>query len=138
MPSRCHRGEDAFSHSIPAPVRNNILQINITSLRTDGKGDLVTTIEDIQVYAVVAGEVAGCGQVQINGNRREIGHFGTLGTEVTGADGATVTLKAWIYDHLFASWLDDLNASLAFAIVFIIVMYLCMLPLYRKKIFIKI
>jgi len=54
------------------------------------------------------------------------------------ADGNTITAKAWIYKNLFASWLGDLNASLAFAIVFIIVMYLCMLPLYRKKIFIKI
>ena len=58
--------------------------------------------------------------------------------KVTGADENTITLKAWIYDNLFASWLSDLNASLAYAIAFIIVMYLCMLPLYRKKIFIKI
>ncbi len=56
----------------------------------------------------------------------------------TGADGDTITAKAWIYDNLFASWLGELNASLAYAIAFIVVMYLCMLPLYRKKIFIKI
>ena len=56
----------------------------------------------------------------------------------TGADGNMLTIKVWIYDNLFASWLGDLNASLAYAAVFIIVMYLCMLPLYRKKIFIKI
>ncbi len=49
-----------------------------------------------------------------------------------------MTFKAWIYKSLFTSWLGDLNASLAFAIAFIIVMYLCMLPLYRKKLFIKI
>lgn len=58
--------------------------------------------------------------------------------KVTGADGNTMTVKAWIYNSLFASWLGDLNGSLAYAIVFIIVMYLCMLPLYRKNIFIKI
>ncbi len=58
--------------------------------------------------------------------------------KVTGADGAAVTLKTWIYANLFTSWLGDLNASLAFAIAFIIVMYLCMLPLYKKKIFVKI
>ena len=56
----------------------------------------------------------------------------------TGADGNTITVKAWIYDNLFASWLGDLNGSLAYAIVYIIVMYLCMLPLCRKMIFIKI
>ncbi len=56
----------------------------------------------------------------------------------TGADGDTITAKAWIYDNLFASWLGDLNGSLAYAIAFIIVMYLCMLPLYKKKIFVKI
>jgi len=58
--------------------------------------------------------------------------------KVTGADGNTITHKAWIYNNLFLSWLGELNASLAYAIVFIVVMYLCMLPLYRKKIFIKI
>jgi predicted acyltransferase len=58
--------------------------------------------------------------------------------KVTGAEGNTMTLKAWIYDNLFASWLGDLNASLAYAITFIIVIWLCMLPLYRKKVFIKI
>ena len=56
----------------------------------------------------------------------------------TAADGTTITVKTWIYEQLFASWLDGSNASLAFAIAFIIVMYLCMLPLYRKKIFVKI
>jgi predicted acyltransferase len=58
--------------------------------------------------------------------------------KLTGADGNTITVKVWIYDKLFASWLGDLNASLTYAIAFIIVMCLCMLPLYRKKIFIKI
>ena len=58
--------------------------------------------------------------------------------KVTGADGDTLTIKAWIYDNLFKPWPGDLNGSLAYAIAFIIVMYLCMLPLYRKKIFIKI
>jgi predicted acyltransferase len=58
--------------------------------------------------------------------------------KITGADGDTITAKAWIYKTLFFSWLGDLNGSLAYAIAFIIVMYLCMLPLYKKKIFIKI
>ncbi len=58
--------------------------------------------------------------------------------KVTGADGNTLTIKTWIYDTLFLSWLGDMNGSLAYSITFIIVIYLCMLALYRKKIFIKI
>ena len=54
------------------------------------------------------------------------------------ADGNAITVKAWIYENLFASWLAGPNASLAFAIAFIAVLYLCMLPLYRKNLFIKI
>ena len=58
--------------------------------------------------------------------------------KITGADGETITANAWIYNNLFASWLGDLNGSLAYTSAFIIVIYLCMLPLYKKKIFIKI
>jgi predicted acyltransferase len=58
--------------------------------------------------------------------------------KVTTTDGNTISVKAWIYNNLFASWLGNLNGSLAYAITFIIVMYLCMLILYKRKIFIKI
>jgi predicted acyltransferase len=44
----------------------------------------------------------------------------------------------WIYDHLFASWLSPINASLAFAISFVLVCFFFMWLLYRRKIFIKI
>ena len=57
---------------------------------------------------------------------------------ITGADGNAVTLKVLIYDNLFASWLDGRNTSLAYSAAFIIVIWLCMLPLYKKRIFIKI
>jgi predicted acyltransferase len=56
----------------------------------------------------------------------------------TQADGSAISLKGWIYQNLYASWLSDINASLGFAITFIIIMYLLMLILYKKKIFIKI
>jgi predicted acyltransferase len=56
----------------------------------------------------------------------------------TASDGSSISLKSWIYQNLFLSWLSEINASLAFAITFIIVMYLLMLILYKKKIFIKI
>ena len=58
--------------------------------------------------------------------------------KITNADGSTISVKTLIYNNLLASWLGDSNASLAYAIVFIIVMYLCMLILYKKKIFAKI
>lgn len=56
----------------------------------------------------------------------------------SGADGSSVSLKTVIYNTVFASWLAPYNASLAFAITFILIMYLLMLILYKKKIFIKI
>ena len=56
---------------------------------------------------------------------------------VSEADGAT-TLKAWIYSRLFTSWLPPYNASLAFAIAFILVWLGLMWILYWKKIYIKI
>lgn len=59
-------------------------------------------------------------------------------TKFSTADGNTETAKTWIYSNLMVSWLGDYNASLAYAIAFIIVMYLCMLILYKKNIFIKI
>jgi predicted acyltransferase len=57
---------------------------------------------------------------------------------VPGSSGTPVTLKSRLYWVLFTSWLDGPNASLAFALAFILVMYACMLPLYRRKIFFKI
>jgi predicted acyltransferase len=58
--------------------------------------------------------------------------------KITGAGGKAMTVKAWIYETLFASWLGDMNGSIAFSIAFIFVIYLFMSVLYRKKIFIKV
>jgi predicted acyltransferase len=44
----------------------------------------------------------------------------------------------WIYERLFASWLSPINASLAFAIGFVLFCLFFMWLLYRRKIFIKI
>jgi predicted acyltransferase len=44
----------------------------------------------------------------------------------------------WIYNHVFASWLSPINASLAFAICFVLVCFFFMWLLYRRRIFIKI
>jgi predicted acyltransferase len=58
--------------------------------------------------------------------------------KVPATDGNTMPVKAWVYNNLFATWLGATRASLAYAVVFIVVLYLFMLILYRKKIFIKI
>jgi predicted acyltransferase len=58
--------------------------------------------------------------------------------KVTGAEGIRVPLGSWIYDNLFASWASPVNASLAFAIVFVLVWLGLMWILYRRKVFIKI
>jgi predicted acyltransferase len=47
-------------------------------------------------------------------------------------------LGGWIFANLFASWMSPVNASLAFAISFVLVWLFFMWLLYRKKIFIKI
>jgi predicted acyltransferase len=57
---------------------------------------------------------------------------------LTGADGSQVPLGSWVYDHLFASWASPVNASLAFAVTFVLVCLGLMWILYRRKIFIKI
>lgn len=48
------------------------------------------------------------------------------------------TLKGWIYEHGFLSWLEGKNASIGFAICFIVVMWLFGVWLDKKKIYIKV
>src|SRR5574338_30926 len=54
-----------------------------------------------------------------------------------GADGNVVTIKSYLFDNYFLSWLDPINASLAWAIVYILVWLGLMWILYARKIFIK-
>ncbi|HEU4768369.1 MAG TPA: DUF5009 domain-containing protein [Pyrinomonadaceae bacterium] len=49
-----------------------------------------------------------------------------------------MSLGAWIYRNAFASWLAPVNASLAFAIAFVLVWLGLMWILYRRRIFIKV
>lgn len=56
----------------------------------------------------------------------------------TTTDGSGQTLKGWIYDTFLASWLSPINASLAFALIFVFVSYLAMLYMYKKNIFLKV
>jgi predicted acyltransferase len=54
------------------------------------------------------------------------------------ADGSKVSLHQWIYEPLFLSWLSPINASLAFAIVFVLFWLGLMWILYRRKVFVRI
>ena len=55
-----------------------------------------------------------------------------------GTDGSVVTIKSYLFDNFFLSWLEPINASLAWAIVYILVWLGLMWILYAKKIFIKV
>jgi predicted acyltransferase len=48
------------------------------------------------------------------------------------------TLGGWIYHRVFASWASPLNASLAFAIFFVLVCLALMWILYNRKLFLKV
>lgn len=50
----------------------------------------------------------------------------------------TISLQGWIFQKLFLPWASPINASLAYAIVFVLVWLGLMWILYSRKIFIKI
>jgi predicted acyltransferase len=56
----------------------------------------------------------------------------------TSADGNPITLKNYLFETFFLSWLEPINASLAWAIVYILIWLGLMWILYAKKIFIKV
>jgi predicted acyltransferase len=58
--------------------------------------------------------------------------------QVSRANGAAISLHEWIYLSVFASWLGPLNASLAFAIVYIGAMYFLGWVMWKKKLVVKV
>lgn len=54
------------------------------------------------------------------------------------AEGETVTLQAWLYRRLFASWLPDHVASLAWALLFVAVWWGVVVLLDRRRIFLRV
>ncbi len=58
--------------------------------------------------------------------------------KVPDVDGTKISLQEWIYQHLFLSWSSPVNASLAFAICFILVWLGLMWLLYQRKVVIKV
>ena len=58
--------------------------------------------------------------------------------KLPGGPSGTQTVKGWIYDGGFASWLRPIDASLAFAVAFVLLWGAIMEVFYRRKIFIKV
>lgn len=56
----------------------------------------------------------------------------------TAADGKGVTLKGWIYSNYFVPLASPINASLLFALAFVLMFFLFAWILWRKKWFLKI
>jgi predicted acyltransferase len=56
----------------------------------------------------------------------------------TRADGSQVDLQTAIYENLFASWAQPVNASLMFALSIVLLWLAVMAILYRRQIFIKV
>ena len=54
------------------------------------------------------------------------------------SNGETLPLKALIYNWLLVPWAGELNGSLVYPLILILIWIGIMIPLYRKKIFIKI
>jgi predicted acyltransferase len=54
------------------------------------------------------------------------------------ADGTIRNFQSWLYERVFSSWLDPLYGSLAYALCFVLLIYLILLFLYKKRIFIKV
>lgn len=58
--------------------------------------------------------------------------------KVSGSDGKTVSLYTWIYQNVFLPFAAPVNASLMFAVSYILLWLFLMWLLYRKRIFIKV
>ena len=54
------------------------------------------------------------------------------------SDGTQISSQGWIFRNLFLSWASPINASLFYAIAFILLWLLLMWLLYRKRIYIKV
>jgi predicted acyltransferase len=58
--------------------------------------------------------------------------------KVAGPEAKDISLQQWIFGTFFQSWLDPINASLAYAVCFILFWLFLMWLLYRRRIFIKV
>jgi predicted acyltransferase len=53
-------------------------------------------------------------------------------------DGKPIALQAWMYQTFFASWLSPINASLAFAVTFVLFWYAVLYLLYKRNIVFRV
>jgi predicted acyltransferase len=53
-------------------------------------------------------------------------------------DGSVIAVKTWAYDNLFAVWAGPLNGSFLFALAYVLVWLLPLIPLYHKRVYIKV
>jgi predicted acyltransferase len=58
--------------------------------------------------------------------------------KVNGAEGKSISLQQYIFENLFLKMVDPINASLMYAICFILVWLFLMWLLFRKRIYIKV
>ena len=58
--------------------------------------------------------------------------------KVSADDGRRISLQSWLYQTLFASWLAPENASLAFALAFVLFWYGILYLLWRRNIILKV
>jgi predicted acyltransferase len=58
--------------------------------------------------------------------------------EFRGSGGRAQTLHGWLYSNFFVPYANPANASLAFAVFFIVLILAPLYPLYRRKIFVRI
>jgi predicted acyltransferase len=95
--------------------------------------------------------------IEVEGYRRWAGPFLVFGTNpiaayvlsgllarvltmvtVQGDGPEPVNLKAWIYQHAFASWADPTFASLLYGLAYVLLWFALMGVLYRMKVFIRV
>lgn len=53
-------------------------------------------------------------------------------------NGEFISLKSWIYQNIFVSWAGEMNGSLVFAIANILIWWVVLYGMYRKRWFLKI
>jgi len=53
-------------------------------------------------------------------------------------NGSALTLHNWVYSYGFATWLQPVNASLAYAITIVLLNLVLVYPLYRRRIFLRV
>ena len=58
--------------------------------------------------------------------------------KVTNSTGQRISVQAWFHQTFFASWLSPINASLAFAVTFVLFWYGVLYVLYKKDIILKV